>query len=384
MDHGASTPVDPTVVARMLPALSEVYGNPSSDSHSHGLLASGAVESARRLVGTFLAADVHGVIWTSGATESNNLAIKGLAQAHTSKGRHIVASEAEHESTLSVLEFMESEGYVTSSVGVDRRGVIDCGAILRAVRTSTVLVCMSLANHETGVLQDVVRVSRLCRSNGVALHIDAAQAVGRLRCRVDALGASTVSLSAHKCYGPKGAGVLYVSGEYLSYIRPQMHGGGQQGGIRAGTLPTHQLVGMGEALRMVALCGAADNNMARVMSTRLVGGVLTLGATRLNGSARRRVPHVVNASFVGVEGESLIMSMRNVSVSTGSACTSSSLSPSRTLSAMGRTWGVHSSLRFAIGRFTSASEVEYTIEAVRKRVRGLRALSPTYLGDGRV
>ncbi|CUX76722.1 Cysteine desulfurase [Candidatus Tremblaya princeps] len=384
LDHGASTPVDPAVVARMLPTLSEVYGNPASESHAHGWRARGAVESARRIAGAFLSVDEHGVIWTSGATESNNLAIKGIAQARAQHGRHLVASEAEHESMLSVLEFMESEGFVTSRVGIDRRGVMDACALLRAVRTSTVLVCMSLASHETGVLQDVARISRLCSSSGVPLHIDAAQAAGRLPCKAAALGASTVSLSAHKCYGPKGVGVLYVSGAYRASIRPQMHGGGQQGGVRSGTLPTHQLVGMGEALRLAARSASIDHNAARVMSTRLMGGILALDAARINGSARRRVPHVVNASFACVEGESLIISMRNVSVSTGSACTSSTLSPSRTLSAMRRTWGVHGSLRFVVGRFTSAPEIDYTVEAVRKRVRELRALSPTYTSDGRV
>jgi cysteine desulfurase len=363
----------------MVPFLSEHFGNPASRSHAFGWAAEEAVETARRHVADLIGADAREIAWTSGATESNNLAIKGAAQFHKGKGRHLVTVKTEHKAVLDTTRELEREGFDVTYLDVLPSGLIDLDALRAALRTDTLLVSVMLVNNEIGVIQDIAAIGAICRERGILFHVDAAQATGKVAIDLSTLPVDLMSLSAHKTYGPKGIGALYVRRRPRVRIEAQMHGGGHERGLRSGTLPTHQIVGMGEAYRLAGESMAVENERIHVLRDRLLAGLQAIPETRLNGDLEQRVPHNLNVSFQFVEGESLLMGIKGVAVSSGSACTSASLEPSYVLRALGLSDEVaHSSIRFSIGRFTTEAELDSAVAQVKSTVERLRALSPLW------
>jgi cysteine desulfurase len=381
MDYGATTPVDPRVVDAMIPWLREHFGNPASRSHAWGWEAEEAVEKARQQVADLINADPREIVWTSGATESDNLAIKGAANFYKTRGKHLITVKTEHKAVLDTMREMERQGFEVTYLDVKEDGLLDLGQLKAAIRPDTILISVMYVNNEIGVIQDIPTIGALCREKGIIFHVDAAQATGKIEIDVKKTPIDLMSLASHKTYGPKGIGALYVSRKPRVRIEPQMHGGGHERGMRSGTLPTHQIVGMGEAFRLAKLEMAKDAEHARALHQRLLNGLSDIEQVFVNGSTEpgRRVPHNLNISFNFVEGESLIMGIKGVAVSSGSACTSASLEPSYVLRALGRSDELaHSSLRMTIGRFTTEEEIDYAVKAIRETVARLRELSPLW------
>ncbi|MBR8382152.1 IscS subfamily cysteine desulfurase [Burkholderia cenocepacia] len=379
MDYSATTPVDPRVVAKMVPFLHEQFGNPASRSHAYGWDAEHAVEEARAHVAALLGADPREIVWTSGATEGNNLAIKGAAHFYQGKGKHLVTVKTEHKAVLDTCRELERQGFDVTYLDVREDGLLDLDALQQALRADTILVSVMLANNETGVIQPVVEIGALCRARGIVFHCDAVQAAGKIPVDVNALNVDLLTVTAHKVYGPKGIGALYVRRKPRVRLEAQMHGGGHERGMRSGTLPTHQIVGMGEAFRLAKEEMADESRRVGALRDRLLAGLSTLDEVYVNGDLARRIPHNLNVSFNFVEGESLIMGIKGVAVSSGSACTSASLEPSYVLRALGRSDELaHSSIRFTLGRFTTEAEVDSVIAQVRDTVGRLRELSPLW------
>jgi len=379
LDYAATTPVDPRVAAKMIPYLTEIFGNPASRSHAYGWAADEAVELAREQVAALVNADPREIAWTSGATESNNLAIKGAAKFHASKGKHLVTVATEHKAVLDSMRELEREGFEVTVLPVLASGLLDHAVFEAALRPDTVLASVMMVNNETGVIQDVAALGAICRTKKVLFHVDAAQAAGKVAIDLAQLPIDMMSFSAHKIYGPKGIGALYVRRKPRVRIDAQMHGGGHERGMRSGTLPTHQIVGMGEAFWLAREQMQADNARISALRERLWAGFKSLDAVVLNGDESRRAPQYLNASFNYVEGESLLMGIKGVAVSSGSACTSASLEPSYVLRAMGRSDELaHSSVRFSLGRFTTEQDVDFTIAQVTQVVNKLRSMSPLW------
>ncbi len=379
MDYGATTPVDPRVVDAMIPWLREHFGNPASRSHAWGWEAEEAVEKARKDVADLIGADPREIVWTSGATESNNLAIKGAAQFYKTRGKHMITVKTEHKAVLDTMRELERQGFEVTYLDVQEDGLLDLEAFKAALRPDTILVSVMFVNNEIGVIQDIPTIGAICREKGIIFHVDAAQATGKVAIDLATLPVDLMSLASHKTYGPKGIGALYVRRKPRVRLEAQMHGGGHERGMRSGTLPTHQCVGMGEAFRLARLEMAQDNAKARALRQRLLDGLKDIEQVFINGDIERRVPHNLNMSFNFVEGESLIMGIKGLAVSSGSACTSASLEPSYVLRALGRSDELaHSSLRMTIGRFTTEEEIDYAVDTIRKNVEKLRELSPLW------
>ncbi|MEK2605122.1 IscS subfamily cysteine desulfurase [Burkholderia arboris] len=379
MDYSATTPVDPRVVDKMVPFLHEQFGNPASRSHSYGWDAEQAVEEARAHVAALLGADPREIVWTSGATEGNNLAIKGAARFYQGRGKHLVTVKTEHKAVLDTCRELERQGFDVTYLDVREDGLVDLDALQQALRADTILVSVMLANNETGVIQPVADIGALCRARGIVFHCDAVQAAGKIPVDVNALNVDLLTVTAHKVYGPKGIGALYVRRKPRVRIEAQMHGGGHERGMRSGTLPTHQIVGMGEAFRLAKEEMGEESRRVGALRDRLLAGLSTLDEVYVNGDLAHRIPHNLNVSFNFVEGESLIMGIKGVAVSSGSACTSASLEPSYVLRALGRSDELaHSSIRFTLGRFTTEAEVDSVIAQVCDTVGKLRALSPLW------
>ncbi|MCP5309027.1 IscS subfamily cysteine desulfurase [Azoarcus halotolerans] len=379
LDYSATTPVDPRVAEKMIPYLCEHFGNPASRSHAYGWEAEKAVEEARAEVAALVNADPKEIIWTSGATESNNLAIKGAAHFYKGKGKHVITLKTEHKAVLDTVRELERQGFDATYLDVKEDGLVDLDALKAAIRPDTVVVSIMFVNNEIGVIQPISEIGEICRERGVVFHVDAAQATGKVEIDLQKLKVDLMSFSAHKTYGPKGIGALYVRRKPRVRLEAQMHGGGHERGLRSGTLATHQIVGMGEAFRLAREEMAAENERVRQLRDRLADGFKDMEAVYVNGDVERRVPHNLNISFAYVEGESLIMAIKDVAVSSGSACTSASLEPSYVLRALGRNDELaHSSIRFSIGRFTTEEEIDYTIDLLRRKIDKLRELSPLW------
>ena len=379
MDYGATNPVDQRVVDAMIPWLREHFGNPASRSHAWGWEAEAAVEKAREQVAALIGADPREIVWTSGATESNNLALKGAAQFYKTRGKHIITVKTEHKAVLDTVRELERHGFDATYLEVREDGLLDFESLKAAIRPDTILISVMLVNNEIGVIQDIPAIGALCRERGIVFHVDAAQATGKVEIDLATLPVDLMSLASHKTYGPKGIGALYVRRKPRIRIEAQMHGGGHERGMRSGTLPTHQIVGMGEAFRIAREEMASENERIRALQQRLLDGLAGIEQTFLNGHPTQRVPHNVNMSFNFVEGESLIMGIKGIAVSSGSACTSASLEPSYVLRALGRSDELaHSSLRMTIGRYTTAEEIDYVVTTLRDRVAKLRDLSPLW------
>ena len=379
MDYSATTPVDPRVADKMIPYLREQFGNPASRSHAYGWEAERAVEEAREQVAALVGADPREIVWTSGATESDNLAIKGAANFYAGKGKHIITVKTEHKAVLDTFRELERQGFEATYLDVKENGLLDMDVFKAALRPDTILVSVMLVNNETGVIQDVEQIGEICRSKGIIFHCDAAQATGKVKIDLNTLKCDLMSFSAHKTYGPKGIGALYVRRKPRVRIEAQMHGGGHERGMRSGTLATHQIVGMGEAVRIAREEMATENERVRMLRDRLWNGLSSMEEVYLNGDMEHRVPHNLNVSFNFVEGESLIMAIKDVAVSSGSACTSASLEPSYVLRALGRNDELaHSSIRFTVGRFTTEQEIDYTVELLKNKIGKLRDLSPLW------
>ncbi len=379
MDYSATTPVDPRVAAKMIPYLTEKFGNPASRSHSFGWEADEAVELAREQVAALVNADAKEIVWTSGATESNNLAIKGAAHFYQGRGRHIVTMRIEHKAVIDTVRELEREGFTATYLDPEPSGLLDLEKLKQALRPDTIIVSVMLVNNEIGVIQDIAAIGEICREKGILFHVDAAQATGKVEIDLAALKVDLMSFSAHKTYGPKGIGALYVRRKPRVRLEAQMHGGGHERGMRSGTLATHQIVGMGEAFRIAKAEMSAENERIRMLRDRLLAGLMDMEEVHINGDMERRVPHNLNLSFNFVEGESLIMAIKDVAVSSGSACTSASLEPSYVLRALGRSDELaHSSIRFTVGRFTTVEEVDYVIALMKSKIDKLRELSPLW------
>ena len=379
LDYSATTPVDPRVAARMIPYLTERFGNPASRSHAFGWDAEKAVEEAREEVARLVNCDPKELVWTSGATESINLALKGAGHFYKGKGKHLITVKSEHKATLDTMRELEREGFEVTYLDVKPDGLLDFEVLKSALRPDTILVSVMYVNNEIGVIQDVAGIGEICRSRGILFHVDAAQASGKLPIDLAALKVDLMSFSAHKTYGPKGVGALFVRRKPRVRIEAQMHGGGHERGMRSGTLPTHQIVGMGEAFRLARLEMANDQERVRMLRDRLWNGISQIEEVHLNGDLQQRVPHNLNVSFNYVEGESLIMAIKEVAVSSGSACTSASLEPSYVLRALGRSDELaHSSIRFTVGRFTTEKEIDLTVELITRKIAKLRELSPLW------
>ena len=379
MDYSATTPVDPRVAEKMIPFITENYGNPASRSHPYGWIAEKAVENARNEVAKLVNADPREIIWTSGATESNNLAIKGASNFYSSKGKHIISVATEHKAVIDAVREMERMGYETTFLQPEPDGLIDIKKFKDAIRPDTVLASVMLVNNEIGVIQDINALGKVCREEKIIFHVDAAQATGKVKIDLEKLPVDLMSFSAHKTYGPKGVGALYVRRKPRIRIEAQMHGGGHERGIRSGTLATHQIVGMGEAFRIAREEMEMENARIKKLQSRLLSGLIEIEETYVNGDIEKRVPHNLNISFNYVEGESLIMAIKGIAVSSGSACTSASLEPSYVLRALGRSDELaHSSIRFSIGRFTKDSDIDYTIRLLKEKIGRLRELSPLW------
>jgi len=379
MDYSATTPVDPRVADAMIPYLCEKFGNPASRSHAFGWEAEKAVELAREQVAALVNADPKEIVWTSGATESNNLALKGAAHFYQGKGKHIITVKTEHKAVLDTVRELERQGFEATYLDPEPNGLLDLAKLKAALRADTILVSVMHVNNEIGVIQDIAAIGDICRERGVLLHVDAAQSAGKVAIDLQQLKVDLMSFSAHKIYGPKGIGALYVRRKPRVRIEPQMHGGGHERGMRSGTLPTHQIVGMGEAYRIAKVEMGTEIERIRMLQARLLKGLGDIEEVYINGDLERRVPHNVNASFNFVEGESLIMAIKGIAVSSGSACTSASLEPSYVLRALGRSDELaHSSIRFTVGRFTTAEEVDYVVELLKAKIGKLRDLSPLW------
>ncbi|WP_280150656.1 IscS subfamily cysteine desulfurase [Piscinibacter sp. XHJ-5] len=379
MDYGATTPVDQRVVDKMIPWLREHFGNPASRSHAWGWEAEAAVEGAREEVAQLVGADPREIIWTSGATESNNLALKGAAQFYKTRGKHLITVKTEHKAVLDTMRELERQGFEVTYLPVQEDGLLDLNLLKDTMRPDTILVSVMFVNNEIGVIQDIPAIGAMCRERGIIFHVDAAQATGKVDIDLAKLPVDLMSLASHKTYGPKGIGALYVRRKPRVRIEAQMHGGGHERGMRSGTLPTHQIVGMGEAFRLARLEMGEEQERIHMLHRRLIDGLADIEQTFLNGHPEKRVPHNVNMSFNYVEGESLIMGIKGIAVSSGSACTSASLEPSYVLRALGRSDELaHSSLRMTIGRFTTIEEIDYTVATLKDRVAKLRELSPLW------
>jgi len=379
LDYSATTPVDPRVAEKLIPYLTEHFGNPASRSHAFGWEAEAAVEAARAEVAALVNCDPKEIVWTSGATESINLALKGAAHFYREKGRHVVTVKTEHKATLDTVRELEREGFEATYLDVLPDGLVDLEAFKAALRPDTILASVMAVNNEIGVIQDFAAIGEICRERGIVFHVDAAQATGKIPLDLARLKVDLMSFSAHKTYGPKGVGALFVRRKPRVRIEAQMHGGGHERGMRSGTLPTHQIVGMGEAFRLARLEMATENERIRMLRDRLLAGIQAIEEVYVNGALERRVPHNLNVSFNFVEGESLIMAVKDIAVSSGSACTSASLEPSYVLRALGRNDELaHSSIRFTVGRFTTEEEIDYAVELIKSKVGKLRELSPLW------
>ncbi|HEX4911438.1 MAG TPA: IscS subfamily cysteine desulfurase [Permianibacter sp.] len=381
LDYSATTPVDPRVAEKMMQYLTEdgQFGNPASRSHKFGWQAEEAVEEARQFVAELINADPREIVWTSGATESDNLAIKGVAEFYKDKGKHIVTCKTEHKAVLDTCRYLEGQGYDVTYLDPEPNGLIDLAKLEASLRPDTILVSIMHVNNEIGVIQDIDAIGAMTRARGILFHVDAAQSTGKLPIDVEKTPVDLMSLTSHKTYGPKGIGALYVRRKPRARIAPQMHGGGHERGMRSGTLPTHQIVGMGEAYRIAKLEMAAENERLLRLRHKLWNGIKDLEEVHLNGDADRRIAGNLNVSFNYVEGESLIMALKDLAVSSGSACTSASLEPSYVLRALGRSDELaHSSLRFTIGRFTTEEQIDFAIAEIRKAVTRLREMSPLW------
>ena len=379
MDYGATTPVDPRVVEAMIPWLREHFGNPASRSHAWGWEAEAAVEKAREQVAALIHADPREIVWTSGATESINLALKGAAQFYKSRGKHIITLKTEHKATLDTCRELERQGFYVTLLDVQENGLLDLEAFKAALRPDTILVSVLFVNNEIGVIQDVTAIGNICREKGIIFHVDAAQATGKIEIDMAKLPIDLMSLASHKTYGPKGIGALFVRRKPRVRLEAQMHGGGHERGMRSGTLATHQIVGMGLAYEIAGKEMAEEGERIRMLHKRLLDGLTGIEQVFVNGDLEHRVPHNLNISFNYVEGESLIMGVKGLAVSSGSACTSASLEPSYVLRALGRSDELaHSSLRMTIGRFTTVEEIDYAVSVLKDRVAKLRELSPLW------
>ena len=379
LDYAATTPVDPRVVDAMIPWLREHFGNSASRSHAWGWEAEEAIEAARTQVADLIGADPREIVWTSGATESINLALKGAAQFYKGKGKHLITLRTEHKAVLDTMRELERQGFEVTYLDVQEDGLVGMDALKAAIRPDTILVSVLYVNNEIGVIQDIPGIGALCREKGILFHVDAAQATGRVDIDMKTMPVDLMSMTAHKTYGPKGVGALYVRRKPRVRLEAQMHGGGHERGMRSGTLPTHQIVGMGEAFRIAKEEMAESNAKAHALQQRLLDGLKDIEQVFINGSMERRVPQNLNMSFNYVEGESLIMGIKGLAVSSGSACTSASLEPSYVLRALGRSDELaHSSLRMTIGRFTTEEEIDYAIATIRENVARLRELSPLW------
>ncbi|MEZ7883540.1 MAG: IscS subfamily cysteine desulfurase [Brachymonas denitrificans] len=379
LDYGATTPVDPRVAEAMIPWISEHFGNAASRSHAWGWEAEAAVEKAREQVAELIGADPREIVWTSGATESDNLAIKGAAHFYKSRGKHLITVKTEHKAVLDTMRELERQGFEVTYLDVQENGLIDMDVLKAAIRPDTILISVMFVNNEIGVIQDIPAIGALCREKGIVFHVDAAQATGKVEIDVKTMPIDLMSLASHKTYGPKGIGALYVRRKPRVRIEAQMHGGGHERGMRSGTLPTHQCVGMGEAFRIAREEMQKDHEHAARLQKRLLDGLSGIDQVFVNGDMEHRVPHNLNMSFNFVEGESLIMGIKGLAVSSGSACTSASLEPSYVLRALGRSDELaHSSLRMTFGRFTTEEEVDYAINTIKENVAKLRELSPLW------
>jgi cysteine desulfurase len=379
MDYASTNPVDQRVVDAMIPWLREHFGNPASRSHAWGWEAEAIVEKSRENVADLIGADPREIVWTSGATESNNLAIKGAAQFYKTRGKHLITVKTEHKAVLDTMRELERQGFEVTYLDVQEDGLLNMEALVAAIRPDTILVSVMFVNNEIGVIQDVAAIGALCRERGIIFHVDAAQATGKVDIDLAKLPIDLMSLASHKTYGPKGIGALYVRRKPRVRLEAQMHGGGHERGMRSGTLPTHQIVGMGEAFRIAKKDMGSDNERVHMLRQRLMSGLSGIEQTFLNGHPEQRVPHFVNMSFNYVEGESLIMGVKGIAVSSGSACTSASLEPSYVLRALGRSDELaHSSLRMTIGRYTTIEEIDYVVSTLTDRVARLRELSPLW------
>jgi cysteine desulfurase len=381
MDYSATTPVDERVAEKMCTYLTRQgqFGNPASRSHQFGWQADEAVQQARVDVAQLINADPREIVWTSGATESDNLAIKGVAHFYKKSGKHIITLKTEHKAVLDSCRQLEREGYEVTYLEPESNGLLDLEKFESSLRDDTILVSIMHVYNEIGVIQDIAAIGEICRARKIIFHVDAAQSAGKVTIDMDKLKVDLMSFSAHKIYGPKGIGALYVRRKPRVRLEAQMHGGGHERGLRSGTLPTHQIVGMGEAFRIARLEMAEEEARVRVLRDRLWQGLSDMEEVYLNGDFDHRVPGNLNVSFNYVEGESLIMALKDMAVSSGSACTSSSLEPSYVLRAIGRNDELaHSSIRFTIGRFTTLEEIDYIVERVREKVAKLRELSPLW------
>jgi cysteine desulfurase len=379
LDYSATTPVDPRVAQKMIPYLTEFFGNPASRSHAFGWKAEEAVEEARGHVAALISADPKEIVWTSGATEGNNLALKGAAAFYKTKGKHIITQKTEHKAVLDTCRELERQGFEVTVLPVDGNGLVSLKEFEAAIRPDTILASIMMVNNEIGVIQPVWEIAEICKKKGVIFHCDAVQGGGRVEIDVRKLKADLLTITAHKLYGPKGIGALYVRRKPRVRIEAQIHGGGHERGFRSGTLATHQIVGFGEAARLAKLEMATENERVRALRDRLLKGMREIEEVYVNGDLERRIPHNLNVSFNFVEGESLIMAVKDLAVSSGSACTSASLEPSYVLRALGRSDELaHSSIRFTLGRFTTPEEVDYAAELIKKKVAKLRELSPLW------
>ena len=379
LDYSATTPIDPRVAEKMIPYITEHFGNPASRSHSFGWTAEKAVEEAREEVAKLVNADPREIVWTSGATESNNLAIKGASHFYSTKGKHVLTIATEHKAVIDAVRELEREGFTATYLEPEPNGLVDLEKFKKAIRPDTVLASVMIVNNEIGVIQDIEALGNICRNEKVIFHVDAAQATGKVDIDLEKLPVDLMSFSAHKTYGPKGIGALYVRRKPRIRIEAQMHGGGHERGMRSGTLATHQIVGMGEAFRIARLEMKSENERIIKLRDKLLQGLQSIEEVYVNGDLKHRIPHNLNISFNYVEGESLIMAVKDIAVSSGSACTSASLEPSYVLRALGRSDELaHSSIRFSIGRFTTEADVDFTIQLLKDKIQKLRELSPLW------
>ncbi len=379
LDYSATTQVDPRVAAKMIPFLVEKFGNPASRSHSYGWEAEAAVEAAREQVAALVNADPKEIVWTSGATESNNLALKGAANFYAGKGKHIITVKTEHKAVLDTVRELERQGFSATYLDVQDDGLLDLEVLKAAIRPDTILISVMAVNNEIGVIQPIEAIGELCREKGIVFHVDAAQATGKIDIDLNKLKVDLMSFSAHKTYGPKGIGALYVRRKPRIRLEAQMHGGGHERGFRSGTLATHQIVGMGEAFQIAKDEMVSENARIKALRDKLLKGLSDIEAVYVNGDLEQRVAHNLNISFAYVEGESMIMAVRDLAVSSGSACTSASLEPSYVLRALGREDELaHSSIRFSIGRFTTEEEIDYTVKLMHEKIGKLRDMSPLW------
>ena len=379
LDYSATTPVDPRVAEKMIPYLTEFFGNAASRSHAFGWKAEAAVEEARAHVAALIGADPKEIVWTSGATEGNNLALKGAAHFYKTKGRHIITQKTEHKAVLDTVRELERQGFEATYLDVESNGLVDVEKFRAAIRPDTILASIMMVNNEIGVIQPVWEIAEICRAKGVIFHCDAVQGAGRVEIDLSKLKADLLTITAHKIYGPKGIGALYVRRKPRVRIEAQIHGGGHERGFRSGTLATHQIVGFGEAARLAKAEMATENERVRTLRDRLWSGIKDMEEVYVNGDLEHRIPHNLNVSFNFVEGESLIMAVKDIAVSSGSACTSASLEPSYVLRALGRNDELaHSSIRITLGRFTTEQEVDYAAQLIRRKVEKLRELSPLW------